>query len=269
MPSSPAISEDLKEFAEELAKEAQDTVKSVIAEASITIKSDGSPVTSVDLAVESALRQRIEESYPAHGILGEEFGTQNLEADWVWVIDPIDGTRQFAAGLPNYSILIALCYQYQPVIGIICQPFLSDIYLGVAGQGTWLNGRQVQTRPFAKIEQSIVCYSDPDAFTGQSRKAFRALRPKSRWNVYDGGSLSFGTLAAGHIGVSLCAPNLDCFDICALVPVVEGAGGVISDWQGKALGLSSSGAIVASACPELHQEVLAVIQTALSAPPAS
>lgn len=256
------INSTFRPFAEALAREAAELVRESFEAASVSLKPDGSPVTSVDLAVERALRQRIEHSFPDHGILGEEFGARNLEADWIWVIDPIDGTRQFAAGLPNFGILIALCHRRQPMLGIICQPQIGDLYVGVTGTGAWLNDKPINCRSASDLDKVIVCFSDPDAFTGKSQAGFEALRQKSAWNVYDGGCLSFGALAAGHIGVSLCGPNLDCFDICALVPVADGAGGRITDWHGKALDFSSSGAIVASASAELHQEVLATLNNA-------
>jgi histidinol-phosphatase len=250
---------EFRTFAEELAARASTIVREELAALSLEIKSDGSPVTSVDLAVERALRQRIDDEYPNHGVLGEEFGSHDLDAEWVWVVDPVDGTRQFAAGLPNYGILIALCHHGHPVLGIICQPQLGHVYLGVPGQGAWLNGTPIQPRPTARLAESIVCMSDPDAYVGPTLAGFTALRGGSLWNVYDGGCLAFGALAAGRLDLSVCGPNLDCFDICALVPVVEAAGGVITDWQGNALTLTSKGEIVAACSEELHTEVLGIL----------
>ena len=224
-----------------------------------SIKADGSPVTTVDLAVEEALRARIGAACPDHGIVGEEFGAERAEADWVWVIDPIDGTRQFASGLPNYGVLIALCQQGRPELGVICQPRLGDVYLGLSDGGAWLNGAEIVTESPGGLAEAIVCFSDPDAFDAATRPGFEALRAGSRWNVYDGGCLGFGALAAGRLAVSVCGPNLDSFDICALVPVVQGAGGSITDWRGQPLTLASSGAIVASASSVLHAEVLGLL----------
>jgi histidinol phosphatase-like enzyme (inositol monophosphatase family) len=250
---------EFRAFAEELATLASATVRAQIAHPSVEIKTDGSPVTAVDLAVERVLRERIDAAYPQHGMLGEEFGSRDLDAEWVWVVDPIDGTRQFAAGLPNYGILIALCHRGRPVIGVICQPLLGDVYLGLAGQGAWLNGTPIRTRTTARLADSIACISDPDCFRGATADGFEALRRGSHWNVYDGGCLGFGALAAGRLDISLCGPTLDCFDICALVPVVEGAGGVITDWQGNSLTLASSGAIVAACSAELHASALEIL----------
>ena len=118
---------EFRAFAEDLAALAGATVREQIAHPPVELKSDGSPVTAVDLAVERVLRERIDAVYPGHGVLGEEYGSRDLEAEWVWVVDPIDGTRQFAAGLPNYGILIALCQHGRPFLGVICQPLLGDV----------------------------------------------------------------------------------------------------------------------------------------------
>ena len=254
---------EFRVFAEELTALASAAVRAQIAQPSLEIKPDGSPVTSVDLAVEQVLRERIDAAYPQHGVLGEEFGSRDLDAEWVWVVDPIDGTRQFAAGLPNYGILIALCHRGRPVIGVICQPLLGDIYLGIAGQGAWLNGTPIRARTTARLAEAIACFSDPDAFDQATIAGFEALRRGSLWNVYDGGCLGFGALAAGRLDLSLCGPTLDPFDIGALVPVVEGAGGVITDWRGNPLTLASNGEIVAACSVELHANVLEILARSL------
>lgn len=251
---------DLRAFAESLGALAIASAKEAKTATTIEIKTDGSPVTNVDKAVEKALRQHIETHYPDHGILGEEFGETNSGASLTWVIDPIDGTRQFAAGLPNYGILIALCEDGSPKIGVICQPDTGDICIGVSGVGSWLNGQPVSTSDLTTMAGAILCISDPDAFDEATRPGMKRLAATSAWNVYDGGCLGFAALAAGKIGVSLCGPNLDNFDILALVPVVEGAGGIITDWQGRALDFNAKGEIVASATAELHQQVLALLQ---------
>jgi histidinol phosphatase-like enzyme (inositol monophosphatase family) len=246
-------------FASELAKIVIAVAAGNRANCEVEIKKDGSPVTNIDIAVEKAVRARIEAEFPEHGILGEELPIRNPGAEWMWVIDPIDGTRQFAAGLPNYGSLIALCHHGVPELGIICQPDTSDIYIGVTGQGSWYNGAPVRAGRQAALSSSILCISDLDAFDDATRPGMERLRRASLWNVFDGGCLSFGVLASGRIGASVCGPNLDNFDICALVPVVEGAGGVITDWQGGRLTFASKGAIVASANRRLHDEVLALL----------
>jgi len=252
----------LRAFAGELAQTVIAVAGSNRASVEVDIKCDGSPVTNVDIAVERALRERIEAEFPEHGILGEELAPRNPGAQWMWVIDPIDGTRQFAAGLPNYGSLIALCDHGVPRLGVICQPDTRDIYIGVSGRGSWYNGVPARAGQQAALSASILCISDLDSFDDATRPGMERLRRASLWNVFDGGCLSFGALAAGRIGASLCGPNLANFDICALVPVVEGAGGVITDWRGGRLTLASKGAIVASANHRLHDEVLALLNGA-------
>ncbi len=225
----------------------------------VETKADGSPVTSVDLAVERVIRSRLEKAYPDHGILGEEYGHDRPGTDWTWLIDPIDGTRQFAAGLPNYGILLALCEGRTPRLGVICQPVLADVYIGISGEGAWRNGTPIRVAETSLLAESIVCFSDPDAFDAATRPGLERMRVKSRWNVYDGGCLSFAALASGRLAVSVYGPNLDSYDFCPLVPVVEGAGGVITDWHGASLSRDSVGAVVASCSASLHSRVLACL----------
>lgn len=251
--------DDFRTFATELANLVIAEVAASRANLGLEFKPDGTPVTNVDRAVEQALRARIESVYPEHGVLGEELPARNPDASWQWVIDPIDGTNQFAAGLPNYGSLIALCHGGVPMLGVICQPDTGEVYVGITGVGAWRNGEAIKTADQVALSESIVCISDPDAFDDATLPGKERLAQASRLNVYEGGCLSYGALAAGRIGVTLYGANLENFDICALVPVVEGAGGVITDWQGGALTIESSGAIVASANRGLHEAVLSVL----------
>jgi len=250
---------DFREFATELAQIVIATVADRRTSHEVEIKWDGTPVTCVDLAVEKALRARIESEHPEHGILGEELPGRNLAAEWCWVIDPIDGTSQFATGLPNYGSLIALCRRGVPQLGIICQPDMQDVYVGVRDLGAWRNGEPIRTARTTALSDTNLCITDPDAFDDAIRPGMRRLRDAAGWTLYEGGCLSYGALANGRIGVSVYGSNLEKFDICALVPVVEGAGGIITDWQGGALTIESSGEIVASANRALHDEVLELL----------
>ena len=239
-------------FGAELAKIVTAVVSGKRTKLRIEIKRDGSVLTNIDIAVEQAVRARIESEFPDHGILGEELPVRNPVAEYMWVIDPIDGTAQFAAGLPNYGSLIALCHHGKPILGIICQPDTRDTYLGVSGLGTWYNGEPVRTSAVETLAESILCISDPDSFDHSTRPGMQRLRGASLWNVFEGGCLSFGALAAGRIGASICGSNLTNFDICALVPVVEAAGGMITNWRGEALTIDSRGEIIACANRKLH-----------------
>ncbi len=256
---STAETETFKPFAEALARQACQVVLGLKSNATTEIKADGSPVTSVDRAVETALRQSIEGHHPRHGIIGEEFDDRAPEADWAWVLDPIDGTKHFVAGLPNYGVLIALCHEGKPVMGVIAQPETRQTYLGITGLGAWLNGQPITPSKVTELAESVVNLSDEESHDAESLPAFNALRKTSRWNIYDGSCIGYGALAAGHFEVCLSGVNLSNFDLCALVPVVEGAGASISDWQGQPLTLASSGGIVASGNAALHDKVLDIL----------
>ncbi|MDO5647142.1 inositol monophosphatase family protein [Paracoccus sp. (in: a-proteobacteria)] len=221
----------------------------------VQFKADGSPVTCADLAVERALRDVIAQRHPTHGILGEEYGAVEVGRSHVWVLDPIDGTRQFAAGLAHFGVLIALCRDGVPVLGVIDMPLMDARWVGADGE-TRLNGSVVRCAPAAGLDQARVSVANPNSFPGNYRAGYDRLSRMGAMQVFDGGCASYAALARGRLDICINGPDLDPFDICALVPVVQGAGGVISDWQGGALTIHSRGAIVATASDALHRAVL-------------
>ena len=257
------IPDDYVRLAESLAQTARETARRATADPEVDIKADGSPVTAMDRAVEAALRRIIERRQPTHGILGEEFGAEGADRDWVWILDPIDGTRQFAAGLPNFGTLIALCHEGRPVIGVIAHLFHEAVCIGVTGRGTLFNGRPARCASPERLSDIVACISDPDAFDARTTPGMQAIRSRTRWNVFDGGCLGFASLARGLVGLCLNGPNLEPFDIAALVPVVEAAGGCITDWQGGRLTIESEGEIVGSAGPRLHDRALELLSATL------
>ena len=256
------VAEEIGRFAaaaEELANLARETVLAGHRfDMAHEIKDDGSPVTELDRAVERVLRARIESLFPEHGILGEEYGAEGADREWLWVLDPIDGTKHFAAGLSDFGTLIALCHDGVPVVGIIDLPLLDRRCLGVAGRPTRLNGREVRCRPRQNLSQCVLSSAGPDAFDGAPEPAFRRLRKSSAWNVYGGGCAGYASLASGVVDICL-EGNLDAFDFCALVPVIEGAGGVISDWRGAPLGLDSGPLILAAGDRQVHEAALVLL----------
>lgn len=257
------IPDEFVQLAETLALTARETAQSITSDPEVDIKADGSPVTTMDRAVEAALRRIIEQRQPTHGILGEEFGAEGAGRDWVWVLDPVDGTRQFAAGLPSFGTLVALCHKGRPVVGVIAHLFYEAVCIGVAGRGTLFNGRPVRCAGPAELGAVVASISDPDAFDARTTPGMQAIRARTRWNVFDGGCLGFASLARGLVGLCLNGPNLEAFDIVALVPVVEAAGGRISDWRGNALTIESEGEIVATAGPRLHDRALELLAATL------
>lgn len=225
---------------------------------SVDTKADESPVTQADREVEAALRAAIMRQYPDHGIYGEEYGAQQVEAEFVWSLDPIDGTRAFISGHPLWGTLLALLHRGKPILGLIDMPMLGERWTGVAGGTAMLNGQACRTSPCQRLEQAILYSTSPDIFNKTELAAFDTLSRAVRMRRYGGDCYSYGLLASGHIDLVVEA-GLQPYDYLALMPVIESAGGVISDWAGKPLGLDSDGRVVAAATPQLHRQALAVL----------
>lgn len=219
----------------------------------VEIKSDDSPVTAADRGAEEVMRRLIEARFPDHGIIGEEHGSVREEAEWVWVLDPIDGTKSFITGVPLWTTLIGLLHHGKPVLGAIHQPTLGQLAVG-DNASTTLNGNPVRVRSTTDLAAATLVTSDhhnlaryqPDSNTPALTQSCRLYRT---WA--DG--YGYLMLAAGFIDVAL-DPIVNPWDIAALIPVVQGAGGTITDWQGHAPYPAES--TIAAATPELHQAVL-------------
>ncbi|MEL4374749.1 inositol monophosphatase family protein [Brucella cytisi] len=243
-------------FANELADIARHTIRSSKqADRRPIAKPDSSPVTNTDKTVELRLRERIAERFPDHGILGEEFGAGGLDREFVWVVDPIDGTKAFIGGLAIYGTLISLTRGGVPLIGLIDNPTTGDRWLGNQGKPTTLNGNPVQCASTRTLAEAFIANGNPDVFTGSDRVCVDNLREATRWCVYGGSCIAYGRVADGSLDISIDG-GLSPYDYCALVPVINGAGGCITDWQGAGLGLASGDRCVASANPDLHRQVL-------------
>ncbi|CUJ34570.1 Inositol-1-monophosphatase [Cognatishimia activa] len=224
----------------------------------VDYKADGSALTQADLNIEIRWREAIRKNYPSHGILGEEFGTETGDSAFTWVLDPIDGTRAFGAGLLNYASLISLCRDGTPILGLIALPMPGLLFWAAEGHGTHFEGRRVHTSGRQELDHSVIHLANPESFGSESLSLYDQLKTKGKQRVYDAGSPAYGALSRGLIDLSLNGDDLDAFDICALCPIVQEAGGVISDLNGKPLSILSKGAIVASASPALHQHVLSL-----------
>lgn len=222
----------------------------------VEVKSDDSPVTRADRGAEELMRARIARKFPAHGIIGEEFGTERPDAEFVWVLDPVDGTKAFITGLPLWGTLIALLHHGQPVLGCIHQPVLGQLVVG-DNTTTELNGRPVRCRATRRIEDSTLLTSDPlNPAKYQDGAAYDRLQRRARLVRTWGDCYGYLLLATGWADISL-DPIMNPWDIAALIPVVRGAGGVITNWQGGAPFPAES--TIASASPELHAAVLATL----------
>ncbi len=225
----------------------------------VSYKADGSSLTQADLHIEASWREEIRRHFPSHGILGEEFGRESGDSAYTWVLDPIDGTRQFGAGLLNFASLISLCRDGIPVLGVIDLPIPGARYVAAKGQGTRFAGGIVRCADRREIADAVISLANPDSFLGDSRAGYLRLRDAGRVRVFDGGSPAYGALARGLVDICVNGDDLDSYDICALCPVVEEAGGTITDWQGRALTISSQGAIIAGATAALHAQALDLI----------
>jgi inositol-phosphate phosphatase/L-galactose 1-phosphate phosphatase/histidinol-phosphatase len=227
-------------------------------------KHDASPVTAIDREIETALRAAIAAEYPDHGILGEEFEPSNLDNEWVWVLDPIDGTKQFVAGIPLYGTLIALARNGVPVLGVIDHPATAERWSAADGMPALRNGLAVTTRARRSLKGSLMFTTSPEPYDDDERRGVAAVRSGAAWCVYGAGCYGYARLASGQLDVGVEAGH-DPFDYCALAPIIRAAGGAISDWEGRPLGLKSGQRFVASATPELHEEVLATLAAGMAA----
>lgn len=222
----------------------------------VDTKADASPVTIADQEVERLLRASIGAHFPAHGILGEEHGRERIDAEYVWVVDPIDGTRSFITGSPLWGTLLALLWHGRPQVGVIDMPVLRERWVGCSGKPTQFNGADCRTSGCAELGQARVYATSPDAFAPAEWAAFDAVSRAARMRRFGGDCHSYGLLAAGHVDMVI-ESQLQPYDYLALVPVIEGAGGVITDWSGKTLSMQSDGRVVAAATPELHRQAIA------------
>ena len=227
---------------------------------SVTVehKSDESPVTIADRETEQQLRRLLAKHYPEHGVFGEEFANELSDQRFVWVIDPIDGTKSFISGLPTFGTLIAVLDEGQPLLGILDMPALNERWQGLSGAATLFNGKPCQTRSTRTLATASLFATAPEMFQGSDKNRFDALTRHVRLRRFGGDCYAYGLLAAGFIDLVVEA-DLKPFDYCALINAVQGAGGVITDWQGNALGLASDGRVIAAANAGLHQQALAIL----------
>src|SRR6478735_4270437 len=203
-------------------------------------KIDLSPVTIADREAETAMRALLAKHVPAHGVFGEEHGAERTDAEYVWVLDPIDGTKAFITGLPIFGTLIALLHRGVPVLGVIDQPILKERWLGVAGRQSTFNGRPIRVRACPSLERAYMYSTAPIMFSGDISRRHESLTHAVKLFRWGGDCYAYGLLASGH--VDLVVENaLKLYDFAALVPVVKGAGGLITDWQGGELDIHSDG----------------------------
>jgi inositol-phosphate phosphatase/L-galactose 1-phosphate phosphatase/histidinol-phosphatase len=253
---------DLDAFAA-LAGRLADAVRPVVlrhfrARVEYEIKADTSPVTVADREAEATMRSMIADACPDHGVLGEEYGADRLDARFVWVLDPIDGTKSFVTGKPLFGTLIALLEEGRPVVGVIDMPALHERWLGVEGRQTTRDGKTASVRHCEALDRAWLYATSPQMFLHQDEGAFERLRIRCYASVYGADLYAYGLLSSGTVDL-VCEAQLKPYDYCAVVPVIGGAGGVITDWQGQPLGLHSDGRVLAAGDPRLHAAALGAL----------
>jgi len=221
----------------------------------VAAKSDDSPVTIADRTIEAVLRAAIEARFPDHGIFGEEMGVKKAASPYTWVVDPIDGTKSFISGFPLFGTLVALARDGRPLLGLIDAPATGERWTGVPGRASFA-GQPAATSACRSLADARLYTTSPDAFRQESERAgWERVASEVRLRRFGGDCYIYGLLASGHVDL-IVECGLQPYDYMALAPVIEGAGGVITDWQGAPLSLGSSGRVVAAATAELHAAAL-------------
>ena len=223
-------------------------------------KEDNSPVTIADQKVELRIRELINSKFPSHGILGEEYESFKIDSEFVWVIDPIDGTRSFIAGHKDFGTLIALLYKNKPVIGIINCPAHKERWIGIENQQTTLNNKLISTSSIKNIEESYMFTSGIYFDEPILRNGFEKIKNKSRYYRLGGDCYMYGMLASGLIDVVI-EDTLKPHDYMALINVIEGAGGKVSDKFGNDININSDGSLVASCNKSIHKDLISIINS--------
>ncbi|KAL1554304.1 Bifunctional phosphatase IMPL2, chloroplastic [Salvia divinorum] len=232
-------------------------------------KPDLSPVTIADQAAEESMVKIIQENFPSHAIYGEENGWMCKEdfADFVWVLDPIDGTKSFITGKPVFGTLISLLHKGEPILGIIDQPILKERWIGITGRRTVLNGQEISTRYCEQLSKAYMYTTSPHLFTGDAEVAFARVRSKVKVPLYGCDCYAYALLASGFVDLVI-ESGLKPYDFLSLIPVIEGAGGVITDWEGHQLKWEASSKshappsfnVVAAGDKRVHEEALETLE---------
>lgn len=257
----------LTTFAERLA----DAAKTVIlphfrTPVQIDHKPDATPVTIADRTAEAAMRALIAETYPDHGIVGEEEEDVRPDADFVWVLDPVDGTKRFITGNPCFGTLVALLREGTPIVGIIDMPALAERWVGALGNPTLhqtRDGRKaVKSRPCPTLGDAYLYSTSPGMFVGEDNPRFAAVSEAARVTLYGSECYGYGLLASGYADLVIEA-DMAVYDYLAHVPVVTGSGGVMSDWEGAPLTIKSGHKVLAAGDPKCHAAAVEHLKSTL------
>ena len=221
-------------------------------------KTDDTPVTIADRDIESHMRRMIRAAFPAHAIRGEEFAAEG-SGEFTWVLDPIDGTKSFVSGYPLFGSLIALQQEDRAVLGVVEAPMVGERWVGAEGSRTLFNGKPARTRDCGSLGEAILCTTTPETFEGPDGARFEALSARTALRRFGGDCYLYGMLASGYCDLVVEA-KLKPHDFMAVIPIVTGAGGRISDWQGAPLSAASDGRVVLASSEVLWQQTLEILR---------
>jgi myo-inositol-1(or 4)-monophosphatase len=256
---------DFAAFVDELATVSGETIRpffrSALGIENKSLSGGFDPVTAADRAAEAAMRALIKRTFPEHGIVGEEFGADRPDAEYVWVLDPIDGTKSFICGLPAWGTLIALTRRGEPIYGLMHQPFTREQFSG-DGSGARYRGpagnRTLQVRSCTGLGDAIMLTTSPLLMNEADRQAFRRVEQQVRLSRYGGDCYAYCVLAAGHVDL-LIETELKPHDVLALIPIIEGAGGIMTTWDNGRP--HNGGRIVAAGDNRVHAQAMALLNS--------
>jgi myo-inositol-1(or 4)-monophosphatase len=256
---------DFATFVDELARAAGETIRPFF-RTTLSVENKAhsgpfDPVTAADRAAEQTMRSLIQKNFPDHGIVGEEFSAERPDASYVWVLDPIDGTKSFISGMPVWGTLIGLLKDGVPVYGMMHQPFIGESFTG-DGRSARYRGpagdRALHARPCAQLKDATIFTTSPLLMSKQERTLFEKVETRTRLSRYGGDCYAYCMVAGGFIDL-VVETGLKPHDIVALVPIIEGAGGIITDWTGGPA--ANGGRIIAAGDKRVHAEALALLQS--------
>jgi len=255
MPQNP-ITDDHIAFAHTLADEARRMLAGQQERLlDIEFKADHSLVTDMDVAIEKRLREMIADRFPVHGVIGEEFPWDRPKSEMVWILDPIDGTASFIAGSPTFGTLIALAVDGVFRLGLIEAPVIKTRWFGAYGRPSTKNNKLIRVKQAESLKQTLVSSSNPDYMSDAERVALQHLRTLTGNRIYGGACFNYGYLASGGTDIAIDGGQ-QIYDYAPFRPIVEGAGGTISDWAGKPLTLESGGRILGAGSAKLHKQII-------------
>ena len=225
----------------------------------INLKKDNTPFTKADIEAEKIIRELILKQEPNCGFVGEETGTINMNREYCWVVDPLDGTKSFITGKPSFGTLIGLLKNNKPVLGILNQPILNERWVGIAGVETKYNNKKVRVRKCKSIKGAKMYATSPMMFQGRNKKIYKNIRTKIGECLFGADCYSHGLMSLGFVDVILEA-NLKPWDYIASASIISGADGKITDWNDNDLNLQSDGRILATGDSNIHKQIIKIIQ---------